>query len=322
MFGYRGSAPAPFDALDGPRLAGPEGSHPLRSVRSEELVTASSGAVQGDIVLDGPARVGDGIEGSISLRALDRVDGRAAHLRLLGLRLDEQRKSIEHRDKDGRVTSSTKWVEAEGELFVDDSFIEPVIPSSLAAGDTWHGRFAVPAPRLGPPTAHLGESLIAWALQVRWDIARAPDEWIAVHLPIAQHAELLRAGVGLQGGPSLLQSVTVEDAVISVTSELPAAPGSSLRVTVRWPSAPVGRGARIELHRHTNAPNGETGIIASAELASAGLVDGSAVAALEVPTDAAPSFDGAGLQIMYVVRVLVDIAFRPDAAVERPVAIA
>jgi hypothetical protein len=322
MFGYRGSAPAPFDALDGPRLAGPEGSHPLRSVRSEELVTASSGAVQGDIVLDGPARVGDGIEGSISLRALDRVDGRAAHLRLLGLRLDEQRKSIEHRDKDGRVTSSTKWVEAEGELFVDDSFIEPVIPSSLAAGDTWHGRFAVPAPRLGPPTAHLGESLIAWALQVRWDIARAPDEWIAVHLPIAQHAELLRAGVGLQGGPSLLQSVTVEDAVISVTSELPAAPGSSLRVTVRWPSAPVGRGARIELHRHTNAPNGETGIIASAELASAGLVDGSAVAALDVPTDAAPSFDGAGLQIMYVVRVLVDIAFRPDAAVERPVAIA
>jgi hypothetical protein len=322
MFGYRGSAPAPFDALDGPRLAGPEGSHPLRSVRSEELVTASSGAVEGDIVLDGPARVGDGIEGSISLRALDRVDGRAAHLRLLGLRLDEQRKSIEHRDKDGRVTSSTKWVEAEGELFVDDSFIEPVIPSSLAAGDTWHGRFAVPAPRLGPPTAHLGESLIAWALQVRWDIARAPDEWIAVHLPIAQHAELLRAGVGLQGGPSLLQSVTVEDAVISVTSELPAAPGSSLRVTVRWPSAPVGRGARIELHRHTNAPNGETGIIASAELASAGLVDGSAVAALDVPTDAAPSFDGAGLQIMYVVRVLVDIAFRPDAAVERPVAIA
>jgi hypothetical protein len=322
MFGYRGSAPAPFDALDGPRLAGPEGSHPLRSVRSEELVTASSGAVEGDIVLDGPARVGDGIEGSISLRALDRVDGRAAHLRLLGLRLDEQRKSIEHRDKDGRVTSSTKWVEAEGELFVDDSFIEPVIPSSLAAGDTWHGRFAVPAPRLGPPTAHLGESLIAWALQVRWDIARAPDEWIAVHLPIAQHAELLRAGVGLQGGPSLLQSVTVEDAVISVTSELPAAPGSSLRVTVRWPSAPVGRGARIELHRHTNAPNGETGIIASAELASAGLVDGSAVAALDVPTDTAPSFDGAGLQIMYVVRVLVDIAFRPDAAVERPVAIA
>jgi hypothetical protein len=322
MFGYRGSAPAPFDALDGPRLAGPEGSHPLRSVRSEELVTASSGAVEGDIVLDGPARVGDGIEGSISLRALDRVDGRAAHLRLLGLRLDEQRKSIEHRDKDGRVTSSTKWVEAEGELFVDDSFIEPVIPSSLAAGDTWHGRFAVPAPRLGPPTAHLGESLIAWALQVRWDIARAPDEWIAIHVPIAQHAELLRAGVGLQGGPSLLQSVTVEDAVISVTSELPAAPGSSLRVTVRWPSAPVGRGARIELHRHTNAPNGETGIIASAELASAGLVDGSAVAALDVPTDAAPSFDGAGLQIMYVVRVLVDIAFRPDAAVERPVAIA
>jgi hypothetical protein len=322
MFGYRGSAPAPFDALDGPRLAGPDGSHPLRSVRSEELVTTSTGAVEGDIVLDGPARVGDGIEGSISLRALQGVDGRAAHLRLVGLRLDEQRKSIEHRDKDGRVTSSTKWVEAEGTLFVNDRFVEPVIPASLQAGATWSGRFAVPAPRLGPPTAHLGESLIAWALQVHWDIARAPDEWIAVHLPIAQHAELLRAGVGRQGGPSLLQSVTVEDAVISVTSELPATPGGILTVSVRWPSAPTGRGARIELHRHTTAPNGETGIIASVEVPSAGLVDGSAIATLAVPADAAPSFDGAGLQITYVVRVLVDLAFRPDVAVERPVAIA
>jgi hypothetical protein len=322
MFGYRGSAPAPFDALDGPRLAGPEGSHPLRSVRSEELVTASSGAIEGEIVLDGPARVGDGIEGSINVRARDRVDGRSAHLRLVGLRLDEQRKSIEHRDKDGRVTSSTKWVEAEGRLFVNDPFIEPAIPASLTAGTNWSGRFAVPAPRLGPPTAHLGESLIAWALQVRWDIARAPDEWIAVHVPIAQHAELLRAGVGRQGGPSLLQSVTVEDAVISVTSELPAAPGGALAVSVRWPSAPSGRGARIELHRHSNAPNGETGIIASAPVASAGLVDGSVVASLEVPADAAPSFDGAGLQIAYVVRVLVDLPLRPDAAVERPVAIA
>ena len=30
--GRTGSAPAPFDAINGPRLAGPQGSHPLHSV--------------------------------------------------------------------------------------------------------------------------------------------------------------------------------------------------------------------------------------------------------------------------------------------------
>ena len=74
MFGHQGSAPAPFDAIDGPRLAGPEGSHPLRDVRSEELVTTTSGAIEGEIVLDSPARVGDGIEGMIVLRGRQRVD--------------------------------------------------------------------------------------------------------------------------------------------------------------------------------------------------------------------------------------------------------
>ena len=34
-----GSAPSPFDAINGPRLAGPQGSHPLHSVAVEELVS-------------------------------------------------------------------------------------------------------------------------------------------------------------------------------------------------------------------------------------------------------------------------------------------
>ncbi|MFP5342623.1 MAG: hypothetical protein ACLGIJ_06845, partial [Candidatus Limnocylindria bacterium] len=81
MFGHAGSAPAPFDALDGPRLAGPEGSHPLHDVRPEELVVPSTGAVVGQIVLDRPAVVGDGIEGSITLRAERRIEARGARLR-------------------------------------------------------------------------------------------------------------------------------------------------------------------------------------------------------------------------------------------------
>lgn len=42
---------------------------------------------------------------------------------------------------------------------------------------------------------------------------------------------------------------------------------------------------------------------------------------LPVPDGSAPSFDGAGLEIAYVVRVLVDRRFMTDAAVERPIAI-
>jgi hypothetical protein len=40
-----------------------------------------------------------------------------------------------------------------------------------------------------------------------------------------------------------------------------------------------------------------------------------------VPPGCAPSFDGAGLEIDYIIRVLVDIRFRPDAAIERPLGI-
>ena len=36
--GNYGSAPSPFDALNGPRLAGGEGSHPLHYVTAEELL--------------------------------------------------------------------------------------------------------------------------------------------------------------------------------------------------------------------------------------------------------------------------------------------
>lgn len=322
MFGRSGSAPAPFDALNGPRLAGPEGSHPLHDVRSEELVVPSTGGVVGHIVIDQPAVVGGGIEGTITLRAERAIQARAGRLRLVGLRLDEQRKSVEQRDKDGNVIHSERWVEAGGRLFVEDAFMEPAIPAVLEAGATWTGRFRIPAPRLGPPSAHLGESIVAWALEVRWDIPRAPDESIAVHLPIAQSPELLSAGVGRQGGPSLLQAVSIGDASVAVTSGLPARRGEDLGLAVRWPSAPGGQRARVELHRRTNAPNGVAGIIDSVALDSSGLTDGSVAVALRVPADAAPSFDGAGLEVRYIVRVLIDRRFRTDLAIERPVGIA
>jgi hypothetical protein len=318
--GHTGSAPSPFDAINGPRLAGPQGSHPLHDVLPEELVKPATDAVTGEIVLDRPAMVGEGITGILRLRALERIDARKASLRLVGLRLDEVQRSDEDRDSDGHVTRSEHWVETSGDLFVKDAFPEPPIPASLQPGETFEARFAVPAPRLGPPTAHLGESIVAWALEVRWDVAMGHDHFVAAHLPLAQHPDLLRAGVGKQGGQSLAAEVAAGDGVIAVTSPLPAPAGSEMTVSVRWPSAPGGSKGRVELHRRTNAPNGTEGIVASVPI-DPGALKGGAEVRLEVPAGAAPSFDGAGLEILYVVRVLVDRRFMTDAAIERPVAI-
>jgi hypothetical protein len=318
---HTGSAPSPFDAIDGPRLAGPQGSHPLHEVRADELVRSTDGAVDGDIELDGPVRVGEGINGTIRLTANEPIEARGAALRLVGLRLDEVRQSREDRDSKGNVTHREEWVEARGKLFVQDSFLEPRIPANLAARETWEGSFAVPAPELGPPSAHLGESIIAWVLEVRWDIPHGSDHFLARHLPVAQHPDLLRAGVGQQGGTSLMTTVPVEDATISVVSPLPAPSGTEVVVQVSWPSVPGGDKGRVEIHRRTNAPNGTEGIVASAPVSPVALAGGSAEVRLLIPSDAAPSFDGAGLQIDYVIRVLVDRRFRSDAAIERPLGI-
>ena len=164
--GHSGSAPEPFNAIDGGRLAGGEGSHPLHDVAIDELVQAGDGPIAGTFVLDRPVVVGETITGTLTIQAQERVEARGAMLRLVGLRLDEERKSVEHRDSKGNVTSSENWVECHGRLFIEDPYMEPAIPAVLEAGASWQGRFGIPAPALGPPTAHLGESIIAWALEV------------------------------------------------------------------------------------------------------------------------------------------------------------
>jgi hypothetical protein len=319
---HTGSAPSPFEAVDGYRLAGSAGSHPLHFVSIEELVRPTSGEVEAQFAFDDRAVVGQGITGKLRLTGMSGIAARSAALRLVGLKLVEQKHSREDRDSQGNVGHTEEWIEAEGSLFVQDAFPEPPIPPSIGPGETWEARFAVPAPTLGPPTAHLGEAIVAWALEVRWDVAHGHDSFAAIGIPISQHPDLLRAGVGKQGGVSLMETVSVEGATIAITTPLPAALGSEIGVHVAWPGAPGGRQARIELHRRTNAPNGVEGIVSSAVVASDALRAGSADVSLLIPADAPPSFDGAGLEIRYVIRVLVDRRLRPDAAVERPVGVA
>jgi hypothetical protein len=318
-FGHSGSAPSPFDAINGGRLAGSEGSHPLHDVAIGELLKSVDGPISGAITIDGPIRVGDPIRGTIDLLALEAIKARHAYVRLVGLRLVEERKSTTHRA--GNTTTTESWVEANGRLFVESPFLEPAIPAEMAAGAQLTTAFAIPGPSLGPPTAHLGEAIVAWAVEVRFDIPMAGDFHLSTLLPIAQNPDLLAAGVGEQGGESMLASMDTGGGTIGVTSALPAQPGTTLQVQATWPSASGGDG-RIELHRRSTAPNGVNTVIASWNVTGAELASGAARAELPLPADLAPSFDGADLSVGYIVRVLLDRRFRPDAAIERPVAVA
>ncbi len=322
--GHSGGAPEPFSAVNGARLAGPSGSHPLHGVSIPELVKSSSGHMVGQVELSGPILVGGVIEGHLRVQATEAVHARGAVIRLVGLRLVEQRRSETHRTGSGSTeTSHTEdWVEADGTLFETLPFTEPQIPADLAAGEVFETGFRLPAPPLGPPAAHLGEAIVAWALDVRWDIALGDDAFVALALPVEQNPDLIRAGVGKQGGLSMLDIYTAPDkATIAITTPLPAAPGTAIHVRAEWPGAPGGT-VRVELHRRTNAPNGQEGVVASMVAADGALRAGPLDAELLIPAGSPPSFDGAGLELAYIVRVLVDRKLRSDAAIERPVAVA
>jgi len=318
-----GSCPAPFSAINGFRLAGPDGSHPLHSVYIQELVKPYAGAVAGEIRIGGPIVVGEAIRGHLMVVAQREIEARGVVLRLVGLRLVEERKSEDHEIGSGEHTTTTteSWVEANGSLFETLPFTEPVLPSAMQAGQVFECDFLLPAPRLGPPAAHLGEAIVAWALEARWDVAMGGDAWVAAALNVEQNPDLVRAGVGRQGGLSMLDAVSLADgATIGVSNDKPVRAGSVVRVTVAWPGAPDGN-ARIELHRRITAPNGVEGVLDSVATTGAALRAGITVELGGLAAGSPPSFDGAGLENSYIIRVLIDRRLRSDLAIERPIAV-
>jgi hypothetical protein len=318
-----GNCPAPFSALNGFRLAGPSGSHPLHSVAIPELVTPYAGSVAGAVRIDGPIVVGEAIRGHLLVAAVRDIAARGAVLRLVGLRLVEQRKSEEHETGTGddRTSTTEWWVEANGTLFETLPFTEPVLPSAMRAGQTFECDFLLPAPRLGPPVAHLGEAIVAWALEARWDVAMGEDAWVAAALNVEQNPDLIRAGVGRQGGLSMLDAVSLAGgATIGVANAKPVRAGNVVRVAASWPGAPDGN-ARIELHRRITAPNGVEGVLDSVATTGAALRAGVTADLGGLAAGSPPSFDGAGLENTYIVRVLIDRRLRSDLAIERPIAV-
>jgi hypothetical protein len=319
--GRRGSSPAPFDAVDATRLAGPSGSHPLAAVSMDELVRRSTDGLDGEMVIREPVRIGEGIAGRLSVTARRDIRARGAMIRLVGVRLSEQQRSRDQHDTQGRVTSSEQWVEVDGDRFEHLPFSEPPLPASLAAGERVDVDFNLPAPRLGPPSGHLGSAIIAWAVDARWDIAMGGDESVAALVDVRQNIDYLRSGAVRLAAGALYDAWQVGDATIAVSPLPPAVAGSVIDVTVTWPGASSGRGARLELQADVDAPNGISKLVVwSTPVDPAALRQGLTVR-MPIPADAPPTMAARNVGVSYRIRALVDRHLRSDLAVERAIAV-
>ena len=319
--GHMGSAPTPFDAVDGHRLAGPRNSHPLAAVAMHELIRPASSGLDAEITVTQPVRIGEALSGHLRLTARRDIEARKAVIRVVGALISEQQRSKEERDSQGRVTSSEAWVEVHGQLFEELPFGEPALPLSLVAGQTFETDFNLPAPRLGPPSAHMGSAILAWALDAKWDIAMGSDERVSALVDVKQNIDYLRSGaVRLEQG-ALFDAWAVGDATIAVKPLPPIVAGSQIEVTVSWPSAGSGRGARLELQADVKAPNRLSNVVLDSVAVEPDAFQAGAVLRLQVPADAPPTLDDKGVSVNYTIRALIDRAMRSDLAIERTLAV-
>lgn len=315
------STPTPFDAVPSSRLVGPSGSHPLATIAIEEFVKRSSDGIDGTITINEPVRIGEGITGKLSLTARKDINARNATFRLVGVLLTEQERSEEKRDSQGKVTSSERWVEVNGKVFEELPFSQPALPATLSAGQTFETEFTLPAPRLGPPSAHMGSAVIAWALDAQWDISMRGDERVTALVNVEQNIDYLRSGAVTLAPGSMFDSWTVEDASIAVAPLPPIAAGSEIEVTVNWPSAGSGRGGRLELQADVNAPNRLSGVVLFSQVVDPQAFRGGVTVRIPIPADAPPTLNDKGVGISYKIRALVDRKLRSDLAIERALAV-
>lgn len=313
-----GRLPEPFDALNGPHLAGPQGSHPLALVEASRLLTGPEGGLEGAIEIEGPVRVGEGVSGRLRARATRDIRARAAAFRLVGMRIFEEQRSRTQRDASGNETTEW-WVEVTGDRFEDLPFSEPHLPTSITAGQEIDLAFILPAPRLGPPSAHAGSAMVAWAMEARWDIEMGRDARIAALLDVRHHHDMLRAGV-LRVGAGAMADVWVDDpASLSVEPHPPLAPGADVELSIAWPGAPSGRAVRVEHTVDVEAPQRLSVVAVSMSIDPAGLA-GTKVS-IPIPADAPPTLETDGLKVSHRLRVIVDRPMRPDVSVERLVVV-
>lgn len=314
--GKTGSLPAPLDRLNGESLAARNGAHPLAFLTEAELLTTCTDALSGSIEVTPGSLVGGEVHARLRVRATRAITARGTRVALKGYLVREVTQS--HTEKVGDQEHTTTWIEVMATEIANVPLIEVAVPATLAIGDEIDLKILAPAPKLGPPSLHLGAYMVVWTLQVEWDIAAGADERVAAVINVAQNPDLLRSGV-MSLGPSAMMAAWSEGEVsMDVDPAPPIAPGTALKVNVRWPSASGGRGARVELYADLRmAPPVR---IAAAELQTSDLANGREIT-FEIPSDAPPVFDGAGLSLRYRIRVLIDRPLRSDLAAERNVVI-
>jgi hypothetical protein len=321
VYSRSGSAPTPFDAIDGARLAGPQGSHPLASVEPRELVRVSSDGLDGEITISHPVRIGEAITGHLRVTARKDINARAANVRLVGVLIAEHEQSREERNSKGEVTSSEHWVDVSGSFFDELPFTEPALPTALSAGQTFETDFNLPAPRLGPPSAHMGSAILAWALDARWDVSMGGDERASALVDVKQNIDYLRSGAVRLDAGALFDAWSVGDGTISVNPVPPVMAGSEIDVTVIWPGAGAGRGGRLELQADIKAPNSLSGVVLFSQAMDPNVFRGGTTVRIPIPADAPPTLEDKGVVVSYRIRALVDRAFRSDLSVERAIAV-
>ncbi len=319
--GHLGSTPTPFDAVEGYRLVGPSGSHPLAAIRMEELVRRSSDGLDGQITINEPVRIGEALSGRITLTARKEIKARSAMLRLVGALITEHQRSKEERDNEGNVVRSEQWVEVSGKLFEELPFSQPALPATLAAGQTFEADFTLPAPRLGPVSAHMGSAMLTWALDARWDIPMGGDERLSTLVNVQQNIDYLRSGAVRMDQGAMFDSWQVGDGSIAVSPLPPIVAGSEIDVTVTWPGAGSGRGGRLELQADVEAPNDLNGVVLWSTTVDPAAFRGGTTIKVPIPADAPPTLNDKGVAVGYKIRALVDRKLRSDLAIERALAV-
>jgi hypothetical protein len=266
-------------------------------------------------------RIGEAINGKLSVTALKDVNARGAMLRLVGAVITEQQRSDEDRDSKGNVIRREDWVEVSGKLFEELPFTQPGLPSTLTSGQTYEADFQLPAPRLGPPSGHYGTAVIAWAVEAKWDVSMGGDQRLAALVKVDQNIDYLRSGAVTLGEGALFDAYTKDDATISVSPLPPIVAGQEIDVTVNWPSAGGGKAARLELQADIKAPNGINDLVLFTTQLDPDAFKGGTTVRIQIPADAPPSFTSQGVSVDYRLRALVDRSFRSDLAVERSIAV-
>jgi hypothetical protein len=92
-------------------------------------------------------------------------------------------------------------------------------------------------------------------------------------------------------------------------------------VTVTWPAAGSGRGARLELQADVTAPNGISDLVVWSAMLDPEAFRGGVTVRVAIPADAPPTVLADKVGVTYRLRALVDRPMRTDLAVERAIAI-